>query len=167
VGYHEQRDSSTCFSNESDIWWCLQVSPVSLLFRLTALLRNSTCVTWPSPAWSICAFLSRRYWALTARSKFFFIFGGAPQAHEALLCKGVQETRKQGASSDRRVVRYARGLAAEKRPKLPGQFRPLELRAVRRHGGVTSPLFLRRAWKPEPFSHERGLLRPVRAVIRC
>jgi hypothetical protein len=58
-------------------------------------------------------------------------------------------------------------IGGEKRQKLPGQLLPLELRTMRRQGGFTSPLFLRSAWKQQPFSHELVLLRPLRAGIRC
>jgi hypothetical protein len=64
------------------MWWWLQVSLVSLLFRLGALVRCATCMTRPGPAGSICFLLLQRYWTVTAWSEVFFICGGASQTHD-------------------------------------------------------------------------------------
>src|SRR5260221_12850335 len=55
-GYHPQRISSACCSGERDIWWWLQVSPVSFAFRLGALAITSTSVIWLGSPCSIIHF---------------------------------------------------------------------------------------------------------------
>src|SRR5437867_973965 len=61
VRYHKQRDSSTCFSQESDIWWWLQVSPVSFLAQARSTISVSTWVTWLDVAFSIASFPKPRH----------------------------------------------------------------------------------------------------------
>jgi len=80
---------------ESDIWWYLKVSPVRLLFRLPALLRYSTCVTWPGSACKYRLFSpSVRPGRRNVGRALFHRWWCAPAAHED--CCGTKQ--REGAT---------------------------------------------------------------------